>query len=96
MRFEWDAKKAASNYAKHGISFQEGIEVFDDPAALDKHDPGHSRTEDRYGRIGSTSRGVLAVVYTERERDVIRIINARKASRKKRKYYHGQERENRI
>ena len=39
MRFEWDEEKAASNLAKHGVSFDEAKTVFDDPLFLDYYDP---------------------------------------------------------
>lgn len=89
VRFEWDPKKAATNLIKHGVSFEEAIEVFDDPAALEKYDSGHSEVEDRLGRIGSTAAGVMAVVYTKKTKNIVRIISARRASRRERSIYHG-------
>lgn len=89
--FEWDPKKAAANLAKHGVSFDEAATVFADSDALDGPDLLHSAAEDRFLRLGTsvTSR-VLIVAYTQRRSghaDKIRIISARRASRKERSAY---------
>ena len=52
MQFEWDADKAGGNVRKHGISFVEGITVFDDAQAITITDPLHSIAEDRYIVLG--------------------------------------------
>ena len=88
IRFEWDEKKNRQNRKKHGVWFEEGAQVFDDPAAILFFDPGHSAEEDRFillGASGSPER-VLVLVFCERGKDpqVIRIISARKATRKER------------
>jgi hypothetical protein len=92
--FSWDAQKAISNYAKHGISFEEAAAVFSDPNALDWEDSGHSAHEQRSKRLGISLAGrVVLVVYTVRRsrrgQESIRIISARHASRKERKAYGG-------
>ncbi len=83
--FEWDARKAAVNHAKHGVSFGEAATVFGDPDALDGPDVRHSEKESRFLRLGRAATGrVLIVAYTVRRRDdgeSIRIIRARRASR---------------
>jgi uncharacterized protein len=58
--FEWDARKAALNHAKHGVSFEEAATVFGDPDALDGPDLGHSDKESRFLRLGRavTGRGL--------------------------------------
>jgi uncharacterized DUF497 family protein len=87
MNFEWDAAKAARNIAKHGVSFQEAATVFGDPLAVTYFDPDHSAEEDRYLTFGHSSAGNLLVVsHTERE-DRIRIMSARRATRRERKSY---------
>lgn len=48
MRFEWDANKAASNFLKHGVSFDEATEVFYDPSAVEAYDVVHSGVETRF------------------------------------------------
>jgi uncharacterized protein len=89
--FEWDARKAAANLAKHAVSFDEAATVFGDPAALDGPDMLHSAHEARFLRLGrSAAARVLMVAYTQRRSgnvDTIRIISARRASRKERSAY---------
>jgi uncharacterized protein len=89
--FEWDARKAAVNRRKHGVSFEEAATVFGDPDALDGPDLYHSERESRFLRLGHAATGrVLIVAYTVRRRDdgeSIRIISARRASRKERAAY---------
>lgn len=87
MQFEWDADKAGSNERKHGISFVEGITVFDDARAITIADPQHSIVEDRYIDIGYSSRGrLLVIVYTQRAARV-RIISCRRATNAERMIY---------
>jgi hypothetical protein len=89
--FEWDPKKAAANLAKHGVAFGEAATVFADPLALDGPDVGHSAVEARFVRLGrSLLNRVLTVAYTRRNRshgEAIRIISARRGSRKERTAY---------
>ena len=89
--FTWDEDKQEINIKKHGITFFEAATVFDDENALIAHDPDHSKEEDRFIIIGfSESVKLLIVCHCYRSDDsVIRIISARKASRKERKIYGG-------
>ena len=87
MRFEWDAKKALINFAKHKISFREATEVFEDPNALEDYDALHSTNETRFSIIGFSSRRLLFVVFMERVTDKIRLISARKANQAERRIY---------
>ncbi|MBW2167467.1 MAG: BrnT family toxin [Deltaproteobacteria bacterium] len=85
--FEWDLKKAKTNLGKHGVSFEEACTAFKDPLSLTIDDPLHSNDEKRLVLIGmSYNNRMLVVVHTERG-DNIRIISARKATKKERKYY---------
>jgi len=85
--FEWDTKKARSNLAKHGISFDEASTAFGDPLSIAIGDPLHSEREDRYVLIGcSFANTLLVVVHTERG-GRIRIISARPATRRERLRY---------
>ncbi len=88
MRFEWDTDKAGRNISKHGVSFEEASGVFDDPLFLTFADPDHSSVgEKRCLIIGeSLQRRLLLVSYTERGGSV-RIISARKATRRERRVY---------
>jgi len=84
MRFEWDPAKDEINRAKHGLSFREASELFtSDGDVLEIYDEAHSEEKDRFIAIGPIRRGVIVVVYTERQDDVIRILSARMATRRK-------------
>ena len=87
LTFEWDSRKARSNLAKHGVGFEEASTIFGDPLSLTIPDPEHSLSEERYITMGRAFTGkLLVVVHTERG-DNIRIISARPASRRERKFY---------
>lgn len=87
MIYEWDPAKAAANIRKHSVSFEEAASVFLDPVALTFIDPDHSEDEERAITIGRSARGrVLFVAHTER-RDRIRIISARRATRREQEPY---------
>ena len=87
MEFEWDKSKAASNLSKHGVSFDEAQTVFDDTLYIDFYDPDHSYNEHRYIIVGQSAQNRLLVIsYTERG-NVIRLISARKTTRKERETY---------
>jgi uncharacterized DUF497 family protein len=60
--FDWDPAKAASNAAKHGVTFQEAMTVFVDPFARAILDPDHSTDEERWVTMGEASTGNLVVV----------------------------------
>lgn len=85
-RFEWDEGKNLLNRRNHGFSFDEILEVFDDPAFLEGYDPEHSGDEDRYYGIGCLS-GILCVIVFYTLRDRIRIISARQADEEEREEY---------
>jgi len=89
ITFEWDEDKNKKNRKKHGIWFEEAKQVFDDPNAIEFYDFDHSEVEDRLILLGmSASSRVLIIIYCERDRDSkIRIISARKATKKERKKY---------
>jgi uncharacterized DUF497 family protein len=91
VEFEWDRRKAASNLRKHGINLAEAaIVLFDKLAVTIRDDAGH---EQRYVTIGSDSPGrILVVVYTWRV-DRIRIISARRATKRERRQYAASARE---
>jgi uncharacterized DUF497 family protein len=87
FRFEWDARKADKNLAKHGVSFEEDASVFNDPLAYTFADPDHSVGEERLLTFGLSSAGrLLAVISTERG-TALRIVSARKATRHERGIY---------
>jgi uncharacterized DUF497 family protein len=73
-----------SNFRKHGVWLEEAQTVWADPTSVEFFDPDHSEDEDRFIRIGhSTRQRLLLVVFCERAAgSVIRIISARNASPK--------------
>ena len=86
---EWDEAKNAANQKKHGISFEEARQLFDAGGPyLELFDEVHSEAEDRFVAIGPIERGIVLVVWTERDEDVIRIISARRATERERTLYH--------
>ncbi len=87
--FEWNDTKNIGNQTKHGISFEEAQTVFFDESAIEFDDPDHSIDEERFLLLGfSQSLSVLVVCHCYRGDDsVIRIISARKATKKEQKVY---------
>jgi uncharacterized DUF497 family protein len=91
LSFKWDFKKAEINENKHDVSFHEASTVFADSLSLTISDPFHSDDENRFIIIGiSYKNRILTVVHTERG-DNIRIISARKATKKERTTYEHYE-----
>lgn len=87
LQFEWDPNKAAKNIEKHQVSFDEAATVFDDPMFITVIDEEHSVDEERYITVGLSKRGrLLMVAHTDRE-GRIRIISARKATKKEEQFY---------
>jgi uncharacterized protein len=93
MIFEWNTNKAINNQKKHGISFEEAQTTFSDDNALLIDDPDHSEDEDRFILLGlsSTSKMLVVCHYYRENDEVIRIISARKASRKESKTYRSRK-----
>lgn len=82
-RIEWNDAKNLLNQAKHGISFKEASQLLlSDEIQLEIFDADHSDNEERLMTVGPVNGKLILVVWTEREEDVVRIISARKASRK--------------
>jgi uncharacterized DUF497 family protein len=88
LTFEWDSRKAAANLAKHGVSFAEAMTVFMDPLGRLEPDDRHSLGEERLVLLGrATSDRLLAVMFTDRGAERIRLISARPATRSERTQY---------
>lgn len=89
LRFQWDARKSASNERKHGVSFDEARSVFADERALLIDDPDHSDDETRFVLLGLASTLRLVVVcHCYREPgDSVRLISARRADSSERATY---------
>ena len=92
MDFEWDRQKAKYNLRKHGVSFEEASSVFADLLANVYEDPDHSVHEKRFLIIGTSVRGrLLNISFADRERR-IRIISARRVTRREKKLYEEENR----
>jgi uncharacterized DUF497 family protein len=90
VRFEWDREKAATNLAKHKISFDEASTVFGDPLAVTIDDPDSSGDENRLLTKGMSQRWKLLVVAHTYTEGVIRIISARRATKNERRQYESE------
>ncbi|MEX0890595.1 MAG: BrnT family toxin [Gemmatimonadota bacterium] len=89
MEFTWEEGKNRANRRKHGISFEEARELFASGADyLELYDMAHSDLEERFIAIGPVRRGLILVVWTEREEATIRIISARYATPREQTIYH--------
>ena len=88
VRFEWEEKKDEANRKKHGLSFDEARKLFTNDDYLEIYDEEHSVDEDRFIAIGAIRLGVIVVVFTEREEDIIRILSARKATKNEARLFY--------
>lgn len=85
--FEWNKDKAEKNVVKHHVSFDEAMSVFDDPIFISVVDEEHSIDEERYISIGLSKNGrLLMVAHTDRD-GRIRIISARRTTKKEEEFY---------
>ena len=85
--FEWDADKAARNLQKHGVALEEAVTVFEDPMFITVVDDEHSTDEERYITVGTSSQSqLLMVAHTDRG-GRIRIISARRATKREAQFY---------
>jgi len=87
MNFEWDARRNASNLRKHRVGFEEAASVFLGPLARIFDDPCHSSTERREIIVGHSVRDQLLLVCFTEETDTVRLISARRATRRERNDY---------
>ena len=87
IKFEWYPDKETSNIRRHGISFSEAATVFGDPLSWTFPDPDHSIGEYRFLTIGMSSFGKMLMVSHVDRGENIRLISARKATRRERRYY---------
>ena len=92
IRFEGDPIKAVVNFKKHGISFEEAQTVFHEEFAVQFFDEDHSIAEERFLLLGLSSRPRLILVcHSERENgNLIRIISARRATKRESAFYGGE------
>lgn len=88
IRFEWDDTKAAENLRKHALSFADVCTLFTSGVKyLEIYDLKHSLDEDRFICIGPIARGMVLIVVVDVADDLIRIISARRATRRESSLY---------
>lgn len=87
LEFEWDPAKAEENWKKHGVAFEEALAVFADPLARIFDDPDHSTDETREIIIGHSEKQRLLLVSFTEQAAKVRIIGARRATRRERQDY---------
>jgi uncharacterized DUF497 family protein len=87
MIYEWDPEKAKENLRKHGVSFDDAATVFRDPRALTFPDPHHSNGEEREITIGYSIKNQVVFLAHCQRGNRVRIISARKATRRERGQY---------
>lgn len=88
VKIAWESAKDLANRKKHGVSFEEASALFKSGRDyLEIFDEAHSDDEDRFIAIGPIVRGLVLVVYTEREEDTLRIISARWATPREKQMY---------
>lgn len=92
MEFEWDPAKSAACFAERGFDFAYVVRAFLDPGRMVRADARWSYGEDRYQVLGAVAGRVFFVVFTLRG-GVVRIISARKASRREVREYEDRSRE---
>lgn len=91
VKVAWDDAKNLANRRKHDLSFEEASELFLSGADyLEIFDDEHSSAEDRFIAIGPIRRGIVLVVWTERDEETIRIIGARWATDGEKALYRSQ------
>jgi uncharacterized DUF497 family protein len=86
VQFEWDRDKAAANLRKHRVDFREASTVLHDPLSTTFPDPG-SGGEQRFVTMGTSALGHLLVVAHSDRGDTIRLISARRVTRRERRFY---------
>ena len=88
LKVVWNEVKNRRNSEKHGVSFEEASELFTSGVDfLEVFDNAHSFDEDRFLAIGPIVRGMVLVVWTERDEDVVRVISARWATPREKDLY---------
>lgn len=89
LHFEWDDAKAAANFRKHGVTFEQAVYAFRDPFAVEWIDTRAAYDEERVILLGLSGGQILSVVYTERG-ERLRIISARRATKYEKDHYYRQ------
>ena len=94
VKFIWDENKNQANIKKHKVDFNDAVRAWYDPDRLDFFDEDHSNDEVRWIFLGAVAGAVLFVVETEPDEDTVRIVSARKASKKEQVVYYANSNKN--
>ena len=87
VRWEWDEEKNATNTEKHGVAFEDALQVFIDPDGIEKEDLAHSSPVDRrFWRTGRLKSGRIVTVVYVLHQDKIRLISAQERRRERKEY----------
>ncbi len=91
--FEWDEQKARENQREHKVTFEEAQTVFFDERTVEFYDEEHSEEEDRFLMLGLSAKLRMLIVChcLRQEGSVIRIILARRATKKQSKFHSAGE-----
>lgn len=91
--FEWDEGNVDKNWRKHGVSFKECQQLFNNSPLMVKFDELHSKSEKHFQALGLTDKGRrLFLVFTFRK-NKIRVISARNQSKLERSLYEEYKKE---
>jgi uncharacterized DUF497 family protein len=85
--YDWDETKAERNRRRHGVTFEEAETVADNPLSRRSADEAHSGVEDRFKVVGWSTVDRMLVVVISESGDVLRIISARRATKRERDAY---------
>lgn len=89
MKVTWDEAKNRANRKRHGVSFEDAGRLFTSGTDyLELYDDAHSDLEERFIAIGPIDNGLVLVVWTGQDEDVVRIISARWATTREQALYH--------
>jgi uncharacterized DUF497 family protein len=86
MRFEWDEAKRLANVEKHGLDFAAAVELFQGQMVIARNQR-FDYGEERYIGFGSCKQRVMAVVFSRKDPDIIRLISLRKANQREQRRY---------
>jgi uncharacterized DUF497 family protein len=90
MKFEWDPQKEKTNQKKHGVSFDEAVDAITCELVVVLKEDSESG-EERYVYLGMCKKlNILVVVVAYPDEQITRIISARKANKRERKFYEAQ------
>jgi len=88
IRFDWDPAKNDANQRKHGLRFEDAKPIFIWEAdRFDELDETYPGAEERFISIGPIPAGLITVVWTERNKNVVRIISVWLSDKRERELY---------